>query len=56
MKVDSDLGGKECYPSEEAASSEDEEALEAAIRDGSASSFHACDTCKMGRPVTPQLL
>ncbi|KAF9304480.1 hypothetical protein BGZ74_001440 [Mortierella antarctica] len=46
MKVDPDLGGKECYPSEEAASSENDEGLEAAIRDGSASYFHACGhTC-----------
>ncbi|KAG0086525.1 hypothetical protein BGZ93_004688 [Podila epicladia] len=53
MEVDPDLGGKECYPSEAAASSEDDEELEAAIRDGSASYFHACGTCKMGPASDP---
>ncbi|KAF9212025.1 hypothetical protein BGZ59_007308 [Podila verticillata] len=51
METEPDLGGKEWYPTEAVASSDNDEALEAFIREGSASFFHACGTCKMG-PIT----
>ncbi|KAG0034766.1 hypothetical protein BGZ82_005615 [Podila clonocystis] len=53
MALDPALGGKEWYPSEEKVSSEDDEGLEAVIREGSASYFHACGTCKMGPASDP---
>ncbi|KAF9377232.1 hypothetical protein CPC16_011927 [Podila verticillata] len=52
LVLDPDLGGKEWYPSE-AVPTADDDALEKVIREGSATIFHACGTCKMGLASDP---
>ncbi|KAG0034767.1 hypothetical protein BGZ82_005616 [Podila clonocystis] len=48
MQADPEMGGVECSPTEAAVANDDNDALDAFIRQKTDTFFHSCGTCKMG--------